>query len=61
MGQARHSRSCSVVHEMRVELAGDVSLQDAHDLACGATFGEAACDVFAGAFIAAHAGEHDPP
>ncbi len=51
----------SVAYEMRVELAGDVSLQGAHDLAGGASFGESAGDVFAGAFIAAHAGEHDPP
>jgi len=32
VGQARRSRS-SCVHEVRVELAGDVTLQDAHDLA----------------------------
>ena len=61
MGQARHSRSWSVAREMRVELAGDVTLQGAHDLAGGASFGEATRDVFAGAFIAGHAGEHDPP
>ena len=51
----------SVGHEMRVELAGDVSLQDAHDLAGGASFSESTRNVFAGAFIATHAGEHDPP
>src|SRR6266550_5834301 len=51
----------SFAHEMRVELAGDVTLQDAHDLAGGTSFGESARDVFAGAFIVAHAGEHDPP
>ena len=51
----------SVVDEVRVDLAGDVALEDAHDLAGGASFGEAAGDVFAGAFVAAHAGEHDPP
>ena len=54
-------QSCSVGHEVRVELAGDVTFEDAHDLAYGSTFGETACDVFAGAFIAAHAGEHDAP
>ena len=54
-------QSGSVAREVRVELAGDVSFQDAHDLACGATFGESTRNVFAGAFIAAHAGEHDPP
>ena len=31
-GQARHSRSWSVGDEVRVELAGDVALQAAHDL-----------------------------
>ena len=51
----------SVAHELRIELAGDVTLQDAHDLACGSTFGEAARTVFAGAVVAGHAGEHDPP
>src|SRR5712692_7199129 len=62
-----HSRARPVTpdllraHEVRVELAGDVTFQDAHDLAGGATFGEPTRDVFAGAFIAAHAGEHDPP
>src|SRR3954451_21184063 len=47
--------------EVRVEPAGDVALQGAHDLAGGASFGESTRDVFAGAFIAGHAGEHDPP
>ena len=47
--------------EVRVELAGDVSFQDAHDLAGCETFSSAASDIFAGAFITAHAGEHDPP
>ena len=61
VGQARHSRVCSVAHEVRVELASDIAFQDAHDLADGFAFGDAARDVFAGAFIAAHAGEHDPP
>ena len=35
VGQARHSRSGQSRDEVRVELAGDVALQDAHDLACG--------------------------
>ena len=51
----------AVGHEVGVELAGDVALQGAHDLAGGASFAEAARNVFAGAFIASHAGEHDPP
>src|SRR5579862_9288769 len=51
----------SVAHELWVELAGDVALQDAHDLADRFALGDAARDVFAGAFVAAHAGEHDPP
>src|SRR5436189_5782243 len=51
----------SVAHEVRVELAGDVALQDAHDLADRLSFRDATGDVFAGAFIAAHAREHDPP
>src|SRR5215213_4710464 len=51
----------SASDEVRVELAGDVALQGAHDLAGGASFREATRDVFAGAFIAGHAREHDPP
>ena len=51
----------SVAHEVRVELASDVAFQDAHDLASGTTFSDTSRDVFAGTFIAAHAGEHDPP
>ncbi len=62
VSQARRSRACSAAcNEARVELAGDVTLQDPHDLADGFAFRSAARDVFAGAFIAAHAGEHDPP
>ena len=52
---------CLACREVRVDLAGDVTLEDAHDFAGRATFGGAAGDVFAGAFIAAHPGEHDPP
>ena len=37
VGQARHSRSWSVADEVGVELAGDVTLQAAHDLAGGAS------------------------
>ena len=48
---------CSVAREVRVELAGDVAFQDAHDLADRFAFRDVARDVFAGAFIAAHAGE----
>ena len=51
----------SASDEVRVELAGDVALQRAHDLAGGSTVSETTRDVFAGAFITAHAGEHDPP
>src|SRR5437016_5902840 len=51
----------SVEREVGVELAGDVALQGAHDLPCGSTVGESTRDVFAGAFIAGHAREHDPP
>ena len=46
-------QSCSVAREVRVELAGDVTLQDAHDLASCETFTDTAGDVFAGAFVAA--------
>ena len=46
---------------MAVDLAGDVALEDAHDLRLGASVGEAAFDVGAGARIGAHAGEHDAP
>src|SRR5258705_615412 len=51
----------SAAHEIGVELAGDVTLQDAHDLTDRLSFGDASRNIFAGAFIAAHAGEHDPP
>ena len=54
-------QAVSAAYEVRVELAGDVAFQGAHDLACGTTFGDPARDVFAGAFIATRAGEHDPP
>ena len=46
---------------MAVDLARDVALEDAHDLRLGASVGEAAFDVGAGARIGAHAGEHDAP
>ena len=49
------------VHEVRVELAGDVPFQDAHDLTGREPFTDAASDVFAGAFVAAHAREDDAP
>src|SRR6266481_5540863 len=49
------------VHEVRVDLARDVAFQHAHHLAGRETFARAASDVLAGAFVAAHAGEHDAP
>ena len=61
LGPGPPPRSCSVAREVRVDLAGDVTLEDAHDLGFRSSFGEAARDVFAGAFVGAHAGEHDPP
>src|SRR5207248_857865 len=51
----------SAVRGVGVELAGDVTLQGAHDLGDGFALGAPAGDVFAGAFVAAHAGEHDAP
>jgi hypothetical protein len=47
--------------EVRVDLAGDVTLQAADDLRLGFPFGRAALGVGAGARVRAQAGEHDPP
>src|SRR5436190_23376684 len=47
--------------EVFVDLTGDVTLEDTDDLGFGSPFSEPSRDVFAGAFVAAHAGEHDPP
>ena len=47
--------------EVREDLAGDVALEDAHDLAFGSAFREAAFDVGTGAGFGGHAGEHDAP
>ena len=47
--------------EVSVDLAGDVALEDAHDLALAAPFEGAPFDVGAGARVRAHASEHDPP
>ena len=61
-GQTRHSdlgRSAS--GEVAVDLAGDVALEDTHDLGLGEPLAAAAGDVGAGARLGAHAGEHDPP
>ena len=47
--------------EVPVDLAGDVALEDAHDLGFGASFEDASFDVGAGARFGAHAGKHDAP
>ena len=47
--------------EVAVHLAGDVTLEDAHDLGLGAAFEGASFDVGAGPWVRAHAGEHDAP
>ena len=47
--------------EVRVDLAGDVTLQAADDLRLGFPFGGTALGVGAGARVRAQAGEHDPP
>jgi len=49
------------VWQVAVDLAGDVALEDAHDLGLGTSVGESAFDGGAGARVGAHAGEHDPP
>ncbi len=43
------------------DLAGDVALEATHDLLGAESFGAAAGDVDAGAFVAAHADERDAP
>ena len=50
-----------VARKVAVHLAGDVALEDAHDLEFGAAFDGAAFDVGTGARIVAHPGHHDPP
>src|SRR6266571_2150322 len=47
--------------EVRVDLAGGVTLQAADDLRLGFPFGGAALGVGAGARVRAQPGEHDPP
>ena len=47
--------------EVGVNLAGDVTLETAHDLGLGFAFCRAALGVGAGGRVGAHAGEHDPP
>src|SRR4029453_19255095 len=47
--------------EMPVGLAGDVALEDSHDLGLGEALVEASGDLGAGARLGAHAGEHDAP
>ena len=47
--------------EVAVHLVGDVALEDADDLGFGAAFEAASFDVGAGAWVRAHAGEHDAP
>src|SRR6266487_5496030 len=60
-GQARHRELGSGAPQLLVDLAGDVTLQDPDDLGFRSSFGEPSRDVFAGAFVAAHAGEHNAP
>jgi hypothetical protein len=60
-GQARHRERVSGGSEVLVDLAGDVTLEDPDDLGFGSSLGEPAGDVCAGAFVAAHTGEHDAP
>src|ERR671911_1266766 len=47
--------------KVSVDLACDVALENADDLALREPFGEAALEVVAGAGLGAEAGEHDPP
>src|SRR5918995_3265649 len=47
--------------KVSVDLACDVALENADDLARREPFGEAALEVVAGAGLGAEAGEHDPP
>ena len=54
-------RSWLRVRQVGVDLAGDVTLEDADDLAFGASLGQTSFDVDTGSLVGAHAGEHDPP
>ena len=47
--------------EVVVDLAGDVALEDPHDLSFTFALGSAALDVGLGSRVAAHPGEGDPP
>src|SRR5580693_8072395 len=61
-GGERRSRLCGVGEvglEGVVDLAGDVALEAAHDLALGFAFGGAALDVGAGALAVAQAADGD--
>ena len=61
-GQTRRSdRERYDAWEVAVDLAGDVTLEDTHDLRLALAFESAPLDVGAGARVRAHAGEHDAP
>ena len=47
--------------QLRIDLAGNVTLQAADDLGLGFSFCGAAFDISARGRVGAHAGEHDPP
>ena len=60
--RARSATPDLAAHDVRVELAGDVALQDAHDLGVDRPSAvRRVAHIPAGAFITAHAREHDPP
>lgn len=61
MGQAHRLMMVSVAGKEREHLAGDVALQDSHDLGFRFAVGGAPLDVDACARIAAHAGQCNAP
>src|SRR5438067_1527059 len=50
-----------VTGQVSIDLAGDVALEHPDDLRLGEPFGNSPFDIDAGAFVAAHAGQHDAP
>ena len=61
VGQSRH-RERGSARQGAVDLAGDVTLEAAHDLGFGFALGEAPVHVGDGAwFVLTEAGQHDPP
>src|SRR6516165_2863469 len=60
-GRPRKTGALAGRAQVRVDLAGDVTLQAADDLLLGQAFLAAPRDVGAGGRMRAHPGDHDPP